>query len=190
MKRAIATFVLVILLAAPAALAQANAREEALRNFSDAGDKAVRLAEKMPADQYTWRPGEGVRSVAEVYLHMAGGNFSLARRLGADPPAGVQLGAGFDKQTTEKDKVVALLKQSVEHVKAAMQKVADADLEKTAPWFGGRQATLREIMFFIASHNHEHLGQSIAYARMNNVVPPWTEEALQRAPAKQPSKQP
>jgi uncharacterized damage-inducible protein DinB len=193
MKRISAYLFLSILLLAPAAWAQGNARDEALRNFSDAGDKLVRLAEKMPAEKYTWRPGEGVRSVGEVYLHAAAGNFNLSRRLGATVPEGIQLGAGFEKQTTEKDKIVALLKQSVEHVKAAIQNVADADVEKTAPWFGGRQAALREIMFFIASHNHEHLGQSIAYARVNGVVPPWTEEAQQRQqqqPPKQPSKQP
>jgi uncharacterized damage-inducible protein DinB len=183
------TFLALVLAAAAPALAQENARTEALRNFSDAGDKLVRLAEKMPEEKYTWRPGEGVRSVSEVFLHAAGGNFNLSRRLGAELPEGIQINREFERHTTDKAKVIELLKQSVEHVKKAFQNVADADLEKTAPWFGGRQAALREIMFFIASHNHEHLGQSIAYARVNGVVPPWTEEAQQRqqqAPAKRP----
>lgn len=177
---------LLLLLTAGHVSAQAAAaeRDEALRNFSDACDKVVRLAEAMPAEKYTWRPAEGVRSVSELFLHVAAGNFSISRRFGATVPAGIQLNAEFDKQSTDKAKVVELLKQSVEHVKAAMNNLQDADLNKTSPWLGGRTATYREIMFFLASHNHEHLGQSIAYARMNNVTPPWTEEAQQRAPAK------
>lgn len=177
---------LLLLLTAGQVHAQAATaeREEALRNFSDAADKTVRMAEAMPAEKYTWRPAEGVRSVSELFLHVAAGNFSISRRFGATVPAGIQLNAEFEKQSTDKAKVVELLKQSVEHVKAAMNNLQDADLNKTSPWLGGRTATYREIMFFLASHDHEHLGQSIAYARMNNVTPPWTEEAQQRAPAK------
>jgi uncharacterized damage-inducible protein DinB len=179
----------VLLLSTGTALAQAAAadRDEVVRNFSDAADKAVRLAEAMPAEKFTWRPMEGVRSVSEVFLHIAAANFSISRRFGATVPAGIQLNAEFEKQSTDKAKVVEILKQSVEHVKQAMNNLQDADLTKTSPWFGGKQATHREIMFFLASHTHEHLGQSIAYARMNHVTPPWTEEAQQRpqqAPAK------
>src|SRR2546422_8069711 len=75
------------------------------------------------------------------------------------------------------------------HVRQATNKLTDADLDKTAPWFGGRQASYREILFFLASHQHEHLGQSIAYARINGVIPPWTEERQQQQqPPKQPEK--
>ena len=158
---------------------QSTVRDEAMRNFDDAANKLIRLAEKMPADKYTWRPGEGVRSVAEVYLHAAGGNFSIPARVGLPRPEGFNP-QGFDTSTTDKAKVVEILKQAVEHARKAYTNLADADVEKTSPWFGGRQATYREILFFLASHNHEHLGQSIAYARMNGIVPPWTEEAQQR----------
>jgi uncharacterized damage-inducible protein DinB len=194
MKRIVVTFfalTLALAFSAGPAVAQAApapsaapGRDEAVRNFTDAVDKIVRLAEAMPAEKYTWRPGDGVRSVSELFLHVAAGNYSISRRFGGQLPAGIQLNAEFEKQTTEKAKVVEILKQSEEHVKQAMNNLQDADLLKTSPWLGGRQATYREIMFFLASHNHEHLGQSIAYARMNGVTPPWTEEAQQRAPAK------
>ncbi len=175
--------------AAPAA-SSAPGRDEAVRSFSDAADKIVRLAEAMPAEKYTWRPMEGVRSVSEVFLHVAAGNFSIPRRIGAQVPAGIQLNAEFEKQTTDKAKVIEILKQAVEHARQAMNNLEDYDLSKTSPWLGGRQATYREIMFFIAGHNHEHLGQAIAYARMNHVTPPWTEEAQQRPQQAPPKKQP
>jgi len=174
--------------AAPAAAAS-SFRAEALRLIEDAETKLARLAEAIPVEKYTWRPGEGVRSVSEVFLHLAGGNFSIPRRLGTPPPEGFNP-QGFDKSTTDKAKVVQILKDSFEHVRKAVNNLADADAEKTSPWLGGRQATYREIVFFLASHEHEHLGQSIAYARMNGIVPPWTEEQQQLQRQQQAPKSP
>lgn len=162
-----------------------TANDEALRLFDDAANKLVRLAEAIPAEKYTWRPGEGVRSVSEVFLHVAAGNYSIPRRLGAPAPEGFNP-QGYDKSTTDKAKVIEALKASIEHVRKAYAGVTDT--EKTAPWFGGRQATMREIMFFLDTHEHEHLGQMIAYARMNGIVPPWTEEAQQRQQQPPPAK--
>ena len=198
MKRIILRLVVIALLftlgaaqtCAQAAPAAAGTKDEAVRNFDDASGKILRLAETIPAEKYAWRPGEGVRSFSEVFMHVAAGNFSIPRRLGAAVPEGVQLGPNFEKSATDKAKVIETLKQSIEHVKKAYAAVDD--VEKTAPWLGGRQASMREIMFFLDSHNHEHLGQLIAYTRMNGIVPPWTEEQQQqqRPPAKQPGKPP
>ncbi len=162
-----------------------GARAEATRLIQDAETKLTRLGEAIPAEKYTWRPSKDVRSVSEVLLHVAGGNYFLTKRLGAEPPA--DLNMGFEKSTTEKAKVLEAVKHSFEHVKQAAAKLTDADMEKTAPWFGDRQATFREILFTIGAHDHEHLGQTIAYARMIGVTPPWTEEQQQRQKA-QPKK--
>ncbi len=164
-----------------------GARAEFLRLMEDAETKLVRLAEAIPAEKYAWRPGDGVRSVSELFLHVAGGNFNIPRRVGTEPPVNFKP-QGFDTSTTEKAKVVETLKQSFEHVRQAAMKLTDADLEKTSPWFGNRQATYREILFFLATHEHEHLGQAIAYARMIGVAPPWTVErqAQQQKQQEQP----
>ena len=177
---------------APSAQAAAAApasgyRAEALQLIEDAETKFIRLAEAIPAEKYTWRPGEGVRSISEVFLHLSGGNFSIPRRLGTPPPEGFNP-QGFDKSTTDKAKVIQIMKDSFAHVHKAINNITDADAEKTSPWFGDRQASYREIVFFLAAHEHEHLGQSIAYARMNGIVPPWTEEQQQRQRQQQPPK--
>lgn len=183
---------LILMSASSAALAQApaptgaapttGARAEALRIIQDAENKLTRLGEAIPAEKYTWRPAKDVRSVSEVLLHVAGGNYFITKRLGTEPPAGLNP-QGFDKSTTDKAKVLDWVKKSFDHVKQAATKLTDADMEKTAPWFGDRQATYREILFFLGAHEHEHLGQTIAYARMNGVTPPWTEEQQQRQKA-------
>ena len=160
-------------------------RAEVTRLIDDAETKLTKLAQAIPAEKYSWRPSKDVRSVSEVFLHVAGGNFAIPRRLGTEPPADFNP-KDYDKSATDKAKVMDMLKKSFVHAKAAVAKLSEADMEKTADWFGGRKATYREIAFFVAVHEHEHMGQSVAYARMIGITPPWTEEAQQKQKAQQP----
>ncbi len=150
--------------------APAGARGEILGQIDGLAKKYVGLAEAMPQDKYGWRPGEGVRSVSEVFMHVAGANFGLPNFIGVKPPAG--LPEGMDK-IADKKEVVKQLTASFEFLRNAIVNMPDADLEKTSKMFGADR-TYREIGFFMAGHLHEHLGQLIAYARMNGVVPPWS----------------
>jgi uncharacterized damage-inducible protein DinB len=159
--------------AAPAA-PTSGFRAEFLTELDDVQKKLVSLAEAIPAEKYTYRPADGVRSVSEVVLHVAGGNFGIPRVLGIQPPEGINP-RGFDKSTTEKAKVLDLLKQSFEHARQAALKTPDADLDKTVKLFG-RDASTRRVFFQMTLHMHEHLGQLIAYARSNGVVPPWSQQ--------------
>jgi uncharacterized damage-inducible protein DinB len=134
-----------------------------------------RLAEAMPADKYTWRPSAGVRSVAEVFLHACAANYNMYKLVGAQPPAGLDV-SGMEQSTTEKTKIIAMLKQSYAHAKKAIADTPDADLEKTQEWRGGKITELGVLMY-IVPHIGEHLGQAIAYARVLGVVPPWSDDA-------------
>ena len=158
-------------------------RSDVLTQWKEFTDKIVSLAEAMPEEKYSWRPGPGVRSVGEVYTHIANGSFFFMKMAGIEPPAGVDM--KMVDSLKEKAKIVAILKQSCEHARQAISKSSDADLNKPAKIFG-RDGTVREVFFIFATHQPEHLGQSIAYARMNGVVPPWTAErqAQQQAPKK------
>jgi uncharacterized damage-inducible protein DinB len=150
----------------------AGTKAEFTRNLDYAGDKLIQLAEAMPADKYSWRPAEGVRSFGEVLLHAAGGNFMIPSFIGAKMPEGHDPKT-FETSTTKKEEIIAHLKKSLEHVKSAANAVSDSDT--SAKWFLG-EGSKREILFFTAAHNHEHLGQLIAYARMNGVTPPWSKK--------------
>jgi uncharacterized damage-inducible protein DinB len=161
-------------------------RSEVLAEVIIQEDKFVRLAEAIPADKYTWRPAPDVRSVAEVFLHVSTANYNLYKLVGTPPPEGIDL-KNLEKSTSDKAKVVATLKDSYAHGRKAITAMSDADLEKSFDWFGGKN-TERGVLIFIVRHGSEHLGQSIAYARMIGVVPPWTEDfkkpQKQEAPAK------
>ena len=153
-------------------------RSEVLAEVMIQEDKFTRLAEAIPADKYTWRPAPDVRSFAEVFLHVSAANYNLYKLVGTPPPTGIDL-KGLEKSTTDKAKIVATVKDSFAHAKKAITAMQDADLEKSLDWFGGKN-TQRGILLFIVRHAAEHLGQSIAYARVVGIVPPWTAEAQDR----------
>jgi uncharacterized damage-inducible protein DinB len=162
-------------------------RTEALNELSYFEKRFTDLANAMPADKYTWRPAEGVRSVSEVFLHVAAANYNIPRLLGTQPPAGIDV-RGLEKSTTDKAKIIETLKNSFAHTHGAILTLSDTDVEKSVKLLG-KDNTYRGVMIFILRHLGEHLGQSIAYARINGVVPPWTEEQ-QRQQKQQPPQQP
>src|SRR6266852_2401088 len=153
-------------------------RAEFLEEVNYYEQRYTRLAEAMPAEKYTWRPAEGVRSVGEVFTHIIAANYGVARALGTAPPA------GFDLKTiaalsADKPRVLQALKDSFAHLRSATLALNDGDKDKPQKMFG-QQSTLRGSFTMITGHFGEHLGQSIAYARINGVVPPWTQEAQQQ----------
>jgi uncharacterized damage-inducible protein DinB len=190
MKRAFSALCLVVLsMGAVRSSAQINPykegtpgvtgyRSEVMAEVMVQEDKFTRLAEAIPADKYTWRPAADVRSFAEVFLHVAAANLNLYKLVGTPPPAAIDM-KNLEKSTTDKTKIIATLKDSFGHAKQAIKAMPDADLEKSMDWFGGKN-TERGVLLFIVRHAAEHLGQSIAYARMAGVVPPWTEDAQRK----------
>ena len=157
--------------AAPAAPAS-GFRADFLTQFDDVSKKIVDLAEAVPADKYGWRPAPGVRSISEVYMHIVGGNSYIPSFMGVKPMEGIE--RGMEKSVTEKARVVDLLKKSMAHARAAVLATPDADLDKKVKIFGG-ESSERGVIMIIGNHLHEHLGQSIAYARSNGIAPPWSK---------------
>jgi uncharacterized damage-inducible protein DinB len=133
----------------------------------------VELAEAIPAEKYTWRPGPGVRSTGEVFMHISEANFYLLSRTGpALPP---DFAAHDDKTATDKAKVIDWLKRSLEAVRQAHASVTQADLQKKVT-IANRSATVDGMYLRILVHANEHMGQLVAYARMNGIVPPWSKD--------------
>ena len=145
----------------------AGFRAEFLANLDEVQEKIMSLAEATPADKFSWRPAPGVRSISEVYMHIAGGNYFLATFVGTPAPKTNDL----EKRITKKNDVLAELRRSFDHLRTAANNVKD--LEKPVKMFGN-QTSQRGVLVTMLSHLHEHLGQSVAYARMNGVVPPWS----------------
>jgi uncharacterized damage-inducible protein DinB len=160
-------------------------RAEFLEEIAYYEQRYTRLAEAMPAEKYAWRPAEGVRSVGDVFAHITVANYGIARALGTAPPAGFDMKAIL-ALSTDKPKLLQTMKDSFVHFRSAIVAINDADADKPQKMFN-RQTTVRGSFIMITGHFGEHLGQSIAYARVNGFVPPWTEEAQQQQkPADKP----
>jgi uncharacterized damage-inducible protein DinB len=168
---------------APSTPAMSGLRSDVIWQLTDVEKKLVSLAEAIPQDKYGWRPGPGVRSISEVYMHVAGGNYFLATFLGAKMPEGFS--RDMEKTVTEKARVVEALKKSFDHARKAVEATPDSDLDKKVKFFG-QEPSERMMMIVLVSHGHEHLGQSIAYARTNGVAPPWSQ-GPPPAPEKKPT---
>jgi uncharacterized damage-inducible protein DinB len=130
--------------------------------------RLMQLAEAMPGDIYDWTPGEGVRTVGEVYVHIAQSNYYLLSILTEDTFDGNE-----DSWNSDKEESVALMSKSFEVVKEKTAKFTEEDLNREVEAFGYK-FSVRNFMITLLNHAHEHLGQSIAYARMNGVTPPWS----------------
>jgi uncharacterized damage-inducible protein DinB len=148
-------------------------RAALLRSLDDASGKILRLADAIPEGRYGWRPMEGVMSVREVLIHLAETNYSLSKRLGTPTPAGID-GRKLDAVADSKTAAIAVFKRSYEFVRGVLAAVPADDLLPEVNLFGAKAPQLR-VALLPVDHAHEHLGQLIAYARMNRIVPPWSK---------------
>lgn len=144
--------------------------------------KFVALANALPADKLTWRPSADSRSFAEVFLHVAGERYGILGLMGAEAPAGFDRKT-FEKSTTDRAQILAELDKSWEFTKKTINGMSNADFAKMLPKLGP-QANAGDVVYILVADAHEHLGQSVAYARENGIVPPWTVEAQKKAAEK------
>ena len=151
-----------------------------LSDVAEVEQKLVGLARAMPAETFAWRPAAGVRSVSEVFQHVAADNYLLPIFAGTPAPAstGIQGDAyptvqAYESRSADRATVLADLEQSFAHLRAAMSATAGRSPADTVTLFGQKR-TLQQLWVLTTTHLHEHLGQAIAYARSNNVVPPWS----------------
>jgi len=159
--------------APPELTAPPDFREELLGQFGSSARKLVALARAMPAETFDWRPMEGVASVADAFMHIARYNYYYPDvALGVEAPDDVDY-ESLEGVVTEKDRVIPILEASMEHVRTHVEAMSAADLEAPTRLYG-RDVAKWSVLLQLVTHMNEHLGQEIAYARMNRVVPPWS----------------
>ena len=164
---------LAVALMVPVPLAQAQSQPPGLQAAlaKDAGtlsDKFTGLARVM-SGKYDWKPGQGVRSVADVFNLIVRENGLLAGVLSGTPNT-----AAKSAPITDPEKMQEALKASYLDLQKAIAALTDSDLQAPVKLFG-RDMTKQGAVMLILGDQHEHLGQSIAYARSNGVVPPWSK---------------
>jgi hypothetical protein len=156
--------------------AAASVRASFLADLETVRGKFLGLAEAFPQDKYTWRPMEGVRSVSEVLMLAAMEGYSfIPTSFGAKAAS-----LGTREETTalrtlsDKAKVIDHLNKGFAHAKKELEALDPATLTGKRKVMG-RDMGVADIAFAIGGDLHEHLGQMIAYARTNHIVPPWSK---------------
>ena len=198
MKKASVRYAALLLLPALLSAAQgqnaSSLKTEYLDDFAETCKHLEQLSQTTPTNKYAWRPGAGVRSVSEVYVHIATGNFLLLSLTGVKLPAeyfpNLPTGANgkpntqavfkrmgeLEKTVTDKNAVTRMLKSSLDEVRSRFSQSTAAELDRPADFFG-EKTTVRRIYLRIFAHVNEHYGQSIAYARVTGIVPPWSQKS-------------
>lgn len=174
-----------LLLAAPVvgplAAQPAPVVADLIKDIEGVEKKFIGLAKVTPAEKLAWRPGAGVRSIGEVFLHVASDNYFIPSGFGHAIPASTGIKAGdfkslqaYEAQQLTREQIVAQLEESFAYIKAQMAKTTAANVGNEVQMFG-MKTTAQSMWILAATHLHEHLGQSIAYARTNGIVPPWSK---------------
>ena len=172
-------------------------RGEFLWELEIAERQMMAMVEAIPAEKYDWRPDQKARSVSEVFVHVAAGNFMLLEAVGAVAPIdlyGEVHGEGqqrilglirrndeLEKRLREKAAVTDVLKRSLGAVRSSVSQADDAELGRGLHFFG-EQTTVRRVYLRLLAHAHEHMGQMIAYMRINGMSPPWPDWRPDRRP--------
>lgn len=154
-------------------------KAQSLVDLKAVQDKFVDLANAIPSNKFTWRPSPDARSFAEVLLHVAGERYSILALMGAAIPGGIDAHV-LEKSTTDPAKVVQELNRSWEFAQRTINEMNNSDFAKPLPKLGP-DANAGDVVYILVADAHEHLGQVVAYARENGVIPPWTLKAQKQA---------
>jgi uncharacterized damage-inducible protein DinB len=159
-------------------------KAQAVLDLQQMQQKFTSLAQAIPQEKYTWRPGEGARTFAELFLHVSGAGFGFPGMKGT-PAAPGFVAKGFEKSTTDKAQVIEWLNKSFAYSIESVQSMSNAEFAKLLPKLGP-QANAGDVVYLMVEHQHEQLGIAIAYSRAIGVVPPWTADALSKKNAQNP----
>ncbi len=167
-------FTVLALLFSATAFCQGQFQKESAGSLTYVSGQVMQLAKEIPADKYAYTPQAGVRSVAEVCAHMISANYFFASKLGAKIPADVKM-ESIEKDLKAKDAIEKELKRSFDLMIETIRNTKDNTLANKVEFpFPGEFTNMTAILISLG-HANEHLGQLIAYARMNNVTPPWSK---------------
>lgn len=170
---------LLVMLTTPGAAQSDKFVADLVKSVGELEEKVTALAKAMPEAAFAWRPMAGTRSSSEVFQHIAADNYFLPVLVGVSAPDATGIKSeyptvqAYETRKASRDEIMAELARSFAHLKQAMQQTTQAQLAESLSFFG-QTNTRQQVWIMTTTHLHEHLGQLIAYARSNNIKPPWS----------------
>jgi uncharacterized damage-inducible protein DinB len=179
-RTALATVALLAVSTVSAQAQQGAVVADLMNDVADLQKKLISLANAIPAEKSAWRPADGVRSVNEVLLHVSSDNYLIPASVGFAAPAATGIttdyktAQAYEQRKLDRAATIAELEHSFAHLNKWMTAQKDANMGAKAKVFG-MEMTTQQLLVLATTHLHEHLGQMIAYARMNKIAPPWSQ---------------
>ena|SRR5438270_3793392 len=160
-----------VLIAAPIQAQSSNPLSDDVRRaYADVRDNILKSAEKMPAENYDFRPAPRVRTFAQLMGHVAQEQYLFF----CGPVKGEQKAADIERTKATKLEILAALKDSFAYCDAAYNEVTDASAQEIVNTGGNRSMKLR-LLWMNVVHDQSHYGNIVTYLRMKGIVPPSTE---------------
>ena len=139
-------------------------------------DILLRSAEKMPEENYSFKPADSVRTYGQIVGHVADAQYLFcSAALGEKNP-----GLDIEKTKTSKADIIAALKTAFAYCDNAYNTMTDASGAATVKFFNGDMPK-STVLMINNLHNIEHYGNLVVYLRMKNIVPPTSEPNPQQA---------
>jgi uncharacterized damage-inducible protein DinB len=130
----------------------------------------LRAAEKMPEENYSFRPAESVRTYGQIIGHLADAQYMFCSiELGEKDPE-----PKIEQTKTSKADLIAALQEAFSYCDKAYDGLTDASAAQTVTLFGGPTPRIG-VLSVNNMHNMEHYGNLVTYMRMKNIVPPTSE---------------
>jgi uncharacterized damage-inducible protein DinB len=173
----------VAFVASPALAQSASGRfftDGVQRQFQQIQGLAMKTAEKVGEDLYSFKPTPDVRSLGGVLGHIADGNKLLCTVASGDAvdfekimkdPSGVQV----HEKKTSKAEIIAALNETKAFCESVFAKIDDTSGQQPVAWFGGQKMPKAMILTLLNNHVWEHYGNLVTYMRLKGIVPPSSE---------------
>jgi uncharacterized damage-inducible protein DinB len=144
-------------------------KAQAALDLQQLQDRFVSLAQAIPADKYTWRPSEGVRSISEMFLHVSGANYGIPTMVTGMAPAPGYQKDGFEKSTTDKAKIIEQLNKSFAYAIAAVQSMSNSDFARPEKKLGP-EANSGDVVYLLVTNPNDKNAQANADARIKAIL--------------------
>ena len=139
----------------------------------------VSSAEKMPEENYNFKPTDAVRSYGQIVGHLADAQYNFCSLALGDKNPGLKI----EQTKTTKADLVAALKDAVAYCDRAYDTMTDASGAQMVKLFGSDMPKLG-VLNINNMHDMEHYGNLVTYMRLRNIVPPTSEQAPPAQPKK------
>jgi uncharacterized damage-inducible protein DinB len=125
-------------------------------------------AQMLDEDMYAFRPVDEVRSMGEIFAHIAGAQYSFCSAASGESSPNSE---NFEDTRTTKARILDALEGGFAYCDEVFSHTVDADGANSVSFFTGPN-TVFGVLAFNSAHNYEHYGNLVTYMRLNGITPP------------------